>query len=32
MSKTCKTFEGLFDLVMRDQFLHVCSKDLSLSL
>ena len=32
MSKTNKTFDGLFDLVMRDQFLHVCSKDLSLFL
>ena len=32
MSKTSKTFDGLFDLVMRDQFLNVCSKDLSLFL
>ena len=29
MSKTSKTFDGLFDLGMRDQFLHVCSKDMS---
>ena len=32
MSKTSKTFDDLFDLVIRDQFLHVCSKDLSLFL
>ena len=32
MSKTAKSFEGLFDLMLRDQFLHVCNRDLSLFL
>lgn len=32
MSKTKMTFDGLFDLMLRDQFMHVCSKDLLLFL
>ena len=30
MSKIDKTFQGLADLILRDQFLHVCNRDLSL--
>ena len=32
MSLTPNTFEGLFDLVMRDQLLHICNRDLTLFL
>lgn len=32
MSKTEMSFDGLFDLILRDQFMHVCSKDLLLFL
>ena len=30
MSKIDKTFQGLADLILRDQFLYVCNRDLSL--
>ena len=32
MASTPKTYEGLFDLMMRDQLLHICNKDLALFL
>ena len=32
MSNSTNTFEGLFDLILRDQFLHVCSQDLTVFL
>ena len=32
MSDCLKTYEGLFDLMMRDQFLHICNKELTLYL
>ena len=32
MSLTSNTFEYLFDLVMRDQLLHICNRDLTLFL
>ncbi|MCG7875094.1 MAG: RNase H-like domain-containing protein [Candidatus Thiodiazotropha endolucinida] len=32
MSSCHKTYEGLFDLMMRDQLLHMCNKDLTLYL
>ena len=32
MSNTPKTYEGIFDLMMRDQLLHICNKDLTLFL
>ena len=32
MSNSTKTFEGLFDLILRDQFLHVCNQDLTVFL
>lgn len=32
MAKTDKTYEGLFDLMVRDQFLHMCSHELALFL
>ena len=32
MSKCTKSFEGLIDLMLRDQFLHVCNRDLALFL
>ena len=32
MSDCLKTYEGLFDLMMRDQFLRICNKELTLYL
>ncbi|XP_052692422.1 uncharacterized protein LOC128170699 isoform X2 [Crassostrea angulata] len=32
MAKVSKSFEDLYDLMLRDQFLHVCSQDLKLFL
>ena len=32
MASTPKTYEGLFDLMMRDQLLHICNRDLALFL
>ena len=32
MSDCLKTYEALFDLMMRDQFLHICNKELTLYL
>ncbi|XP_062588249.1 uncharacterized protein LOC134249909 [Saccostrea cucullata] len=32
MANIAETFEALFDLVLRDQFLHVCNRDLTLFL
>ncbi|KAK3109194.1 hypothetical protein FSP39_025154 [Pinctada imbricata] len=32
MAKTKRTFDDLFDLVMRDQFIHICNHDLALFL
>ena len=32
MSNSTKTFEGLFDLILRDQFLHVCNQELTVFL
>lgn len=32
MAKCNKTYEGLFDLMMRDQLLHICNKELTLYL
>lgn len=32
MAKSPKTFDGLYDLMLRDQFLHICSQDLKLFL
>ena len=32
MSSTSRTFDGLFDLMIRDQLLHICNKELSLFL
>jgi len=32
MAKIDKTYDSLYDLMVRDQFIHVCSKDLSLFL
>ncbi|CAC5377450.1 unnamed protein product [Mytilus coruscus] len=32
MAHTDTTYKSLYDLIMRDQFLHICSKDLSLFL
>ena len=32
MSDCLKTYEGLFDLMIRDQFLHICNKELTLYL
>ena len=32
MSDCLKTYEGLFDLMMRDQLLHICNKELTLYL
>lgn len=32
MSKVPKTYEGLYDLMLRDQFLHVCNKEVMLFL
>lgn len=32
MSKSPSTFHGLFDLMMRDQLLHICNRDLTLFL
>ncbi|XP_062610800.1 uncharacterized protein LOC134272595, partial [Saccostrea cucullata] len=32
MAKAPKTYQGLYDLMLRDQFLHVCSQDLRLFL
>ena len=29
MSQIDKTFQGLADLILRDQFLHVCNRDMS---
>ena len=32
MAKTPKTYDGLYDLMLRDQFIHVCNLDLMLFL
>lgn len=32
MAKVTKSFEDLYDLMLLDQFLHVCSQDLKLFL
>ncbi|XP_078336880.1 uncharacterized protein LOC144626502, partial [Crassostrea virginica] len=32
MAKTPKTYDGLYDLMLRDQFIHVCNQDLKLFL
>ena len=32
MSDCLKTYEALFDLMMRDQFLHICNNELTLYL
>ncbi|XP_061171098.1 uncharacterized protein LOC133180643 [Saccostrea echinata] len=32
MAKAPKTFQGLYDLMLRDQFLHICSQELRLFL
>ncbi|KAK3101283.1 hypothetical protein FSP39_002389 [Pinctada imbricata] len=32
MSRSTQTFDGLYDLVMREQFLQICNRDLSLFL
>ena len=32
MSSTSRTYDGLFDLMIRDQLLHICNKELSLFL
>ena len=32
MSKSTKSLESLFDIMLRDQFLHVCNRDLALFL
>ena len=32
MSKIAKSFDGLYDLILRDQFLNVCNRDLALFL
>ncbi|XP_062603479.1 uncharacterized protein LOC134265246 [Saccostrea cucullata] len=32
MAKAPKTYQGLYDLMLRDQFLHVCTQDLRLFL
>ena len=32
MAGSHKTYEGIFDLMMRGQFLHICNKELTLFL
>lgn len=32
MAKVPRTFDGLYDLMLRDQFIHICSQDLRLFL